>query len=67
MQEFELDSESMCESLKSLATDGNKHRAKNDRRKQRSVFRDVLHYIEVCVIAGTGCEDFSSVFAINCL
>lgn len=45
-EEFELDSESMCESLKSLATDGNKHRAKNDRRKQRSVFRDVLHYIE---------------------
>ncbi|XP_037334421.2 interferon-related developmental regulator 2 isoform X1 [Pungitius pungitius] len=45
-EEFELDSESMCECLKSLATDGNKHRAKNDRRKQRSVFRDVLNYIE---------------------
>uniref|UniRef100_A0A4W6G7J7 Interferon-related developmental regulator 2 n=1 Tax=Lates calcarifer TaxID=8187 RepID=A0A4W6G7J7_LATCA len=30
----------------SLATDGNKHRAKNDRRKQRSIFREVLHYIE---------------------
>ncbi|XP_034000880.1 interferon-related developmental regulator 2 [Trematomus bernacchii] len=46
-EEFELeDSESLCESLKGLATDGNKHRAKNDRRKQRSIFREVLHYIE---------------------
>ncbi|GAA6229690.1 interferon-related developmental regulator 2-like isoform X1 [Lates japonicus] len=46
-EEFEVeDSESLCESLKSLATDGNKHRAKNDRRKQRSIFREVLHYIE---------------------
>ncbi|XP_049920820.1 interferon-related developmental regulator 2 isoform X2 [Epinephelus moara] len=45
--EFEVeDSESLCESLKSLATDGNKHRAKNDRRKQRHIFREVLHYIE---------------------
>uniref|UniRef100_A0A3Q1EWF8 Interferon-related developmental regulator 2 n=1 Tax=Acanthochromis polyacanthus TaxID=80966 RepID=A0A3Q1EWF8_9TELE len=46
-EDFEVDdSESLCESLKSLATDGNKHRAKNDRRKQRSIFREVLHYIE---------------------
>uniref|UniRef100_A0A8D3DUC3 Interferon-related developmental regulator 2 n=1 Tax=Scophthalmus maximus TaxID=52904 RepID=A0A8D3DUC3_SCOMX len=46
-EEFEVeDSESLCECLKSLATDGNKHRAKNDRRKQRSIFREVLHYIE---------------------
>lgn len=37
----------LCENLKRLATDGNKHRAKNDRRKQRSIFREVLHYIEV--------------------
>lgn len=37
----------LCECLKGLATDGNKHRAKNDRRKQRSIFREVLHYIEV--------------------
>ncbi|TMS15760.1 Interferon-related developmental regulator 1 [Larimichthys crocea] len=44
---FEVDdSESLCQCLKSLATDGNKHRAKNDRRKQRSIFREVLHYIE---------------------
>lgn len=47
-QEFEVeDNETLCECLKSLATDGNKHRAKNDRRKQRSIFREVLHYIEV--------------------
>ncbi|XP_063321358.1 interferon-related developmental regulator 2 isoform X1 [Pelmatolapia mariae] len=46
-EEFEVeDGESLCECLKSLATDGNKHRAKNDRRKQRSIFREVLHYIE---------------------
>uniref|UniRef100_A0A1A7X8C2 Interferon-related developmental regulator 2 n=1 Tax=Iconisemion striatum TaxID=60296 RepID=A0A1A7X8C2_9TELE len=46
-EEFEVDnSQSLCECLKSLATDGNKHRAKNDRRKQRSIFREVLHYIE---------------------
>ncbi|XP_017266921.1 interferon-related developmental regulator 2 isoform X1 [Kryptolebias marmoratus] len=46
-QEFEVeDSESLCKCLKSLATDSNKHRAKNDRRKQRSIFREVLHYIE---------------------
>ncbi|XP_068997184.1 interferon-related developmental regulator 2 isoform X1 [Embiotoca jacksoni] len=46
-REFEVeDGESLCECLKSLATDGNKHRAKNDRRKQRSIFREVLHYIE---------------------
>uniref|UniRef100_A0A8C5CVE8 Interferon-related developmental regulator 2 n=1 Tax=Gadus morhua TaxID=8049 RepID=A0A8C5CVE8_GADMO len=40
------DSVGLCVSLKGLATDSNKHRAKNDRRKQRSIFREVLHYIE---------------------
>ncbi|XP_030639935.1 interferon-related developmental regulator 2 isoform X2 [Chanos chanos] len=40
------DCDSLCDSLKTLATDGNKHRAKNDRRKQRSIFREVLQYIE---------------------
>ncbi|KAJ8265211.1 hypothetical protein COCON_G00143100 [Conger conger] len=40
------DCDALCETLKGLATDGNKHRAKNDRRKQRSIFREVLHYIE---------------------
>ncbi|XP_072305482.1 interferon-related developmental regulator 2 isoform X2 [Eucyclogobius newberryi] len=44
-EEFEIE-EGLCESLKGLATDGNKHRAKNDRRKQRSIFREVLHYLE---------------------
>lgn len=48
LQQFEVeDSEGLCQCLKSLATDGNKHRAKTDRRKQRSIFREVLHYIEV--------------------
>lgn len=58
------DSESLCECLKSLATDSNKHRAKNDRRKQRSIFREVLHYIEVCFIAAKvafDTNDFTSV------
>lgn len=46
-EEFEVEnSDSLCDCLKGLATDGNKHRAKNDRRKQRSIFREVLHYIE---------------------
>lgn len=46
-REYEYeDSDGLCECLKGLATDGNKHRAKNDRRKQRSIFREVLHYIE---------------------
>ncbi|XP_071983713.1 interferon-related developmental regulator 2 isoform X2 [Engystomops pustulosus] len=40
------DTESLCVTLKQLATDSNKYRAKTDRRKQRSIFRDVLHYIE---------------------
>ncbi|XP_034732810.1 interferon-related developmental regulator 2 isoform X1 [Etheostoma cragini] len=46
-EEFEVeDNEGLSQCLKSLATDSNKHRAKNDRRKQRSIFREVLHYIE---------------------
>lgn len=47
-QEFDYDDwESLCEKLNALATDCNKHRAKNDKRKQRSVFRDVLKAVEV--------------------
>ncbi|XP_068605370.1 interferon-related developmental regulator 2 [Brachionichthys hirsutus] len=47
-QDFEVEEEeNLCRCLKSLATDSNKHRAKNDRRKQRSIFREVLHYIEI--------------------
>ncbi|XP_069822642.1 interferon-related developmental regulator 2 isoform X2 [Dendropsophus ebraccatus] len=40
------DTDTLCVTLKQLATDSNKYRAKTDRRKQRSIFRDVLHYIE---------------------
>lgn len=46
-EEFEGENMSnLCESLKHLATDGSKHRAKKDRRQQRSTFRDVLRSIE---------------------
>ena len=34
--------------LKELATDSHKFRAKKDRKTQRSVFRDIIRYIEVC-------------------
>ncbi|ROI15296.1 Interferon-related developmental regulator 1 [Anabarilius grahami] len=45
--EFDYDDwESLCVKLNALATDCNKHRAKNDKRKQRSVFRDVLKAVE---------------------
>lgn len=40
------DMESLTEMLRALATDGNKHRAKVDKRRQRSVFRDVLRAVE---------------------
>ncbi|XP_073501266.1 interferon-related developmental regulator 2 isoform X2 [Phyllobates terribilis] len=43
---YSEDTDALCVTLKQLATDSNKYRAKTDRRKQRSVFRDVLHYIE---------------------
>lgn len=47
-QEFESDQwEPLCVKLGALATDCNKHRAKTDKRKQRSVFRDVLKAVEV--------------------
>uniref|UniRef100_A0A8C2XU60 Interferon-related developmental regulator 1 n=1 Tax=Cyclopterus lumpus TaxID=8103 RepID=A0A8C2XU60_CYCLU len=45
--EFEFDAwEQLCDKLNALATDCNKHRAKTDKRKQRSVFRDVLKAVE---------------------
>ncbi|XP_051977189.1 interferon-related developmental regulator 1-like [Xyrauchen texanus] len=44
--EMEFDWEPLCEKLSALATDCNKHRAKTDKRKQRSVFRDVLKAVE---------------------
>lgn len=37
------------ESLRQLATDSHKYRAKKDRKQQRATFRDVLHYIEVLI------------------
>ncbi|KAM9325829.1 interferon-related developmental regulator 2 [Gastrophryne carolinensis] len=46
-EDFDYDDvDELCVTLKALATDSNKYRAKTDRRKQRSIFRDVLHYIE---------------------
>uniref|UniRef100_A0A673BU45 Interferon-related developmental regulator 1 n=1 Tax=Sphaeramia orbicularis TaxID=375764 RepID=A0A673BU45_9TELE len=48
MDAFEFDSwDELCDKLNALATDCNKHRAKTDKRKQRSVFRDVLKAVEV--------------------
>lgn len=43
------DIEALCGELRTLATDSNKYRAKADRRRQRSTFRAVLHFIEVRV------------------
>lgn len=43
---FYEDMESLTQMLRTLATDGNKHRAKVDKRKQRSVFRDILRAVE---------------------
>lgn len=39
----------LCEQLKDLATDSDKHKAKKDLRHQRSSFRDVMRAIEVCI------------------
>lgn len=44
---FYEDMEALTHTLRALATDGNKHRAKVEKRKQRSVFRDVLRAVEV--------------------
>lgn len=41
------DTEALCGELRTLATDSNKYRAKADRRRQRSTFRAVLHFVEV--------------------
>lgn len=43
------DMEALCGALRTLATDSNKYRAKADRRRQRSTFRAVLHFVEVRV------------------
>jgi len=44
--EWEPDGELLMK-LKELATDSHKFRAKKDRKTQRSVFRDIIRYIEV--------------------
>lgn len=45
--DFEFENwDELCDKLNALATDCNKHRAKTDKRKQRSVFRDVLKAVE---------------------
>ena len=42
-----MDFEDLVAALEALATDGSKHRARKDRAKQRSSFRDILHTVEV--------------------
>ncbi|KAM5148739.1 interferon-related developmental regulator 2 isoform 2-T2 [Mantella aurantiaca] len=60
-EDFEYeDVETLCITLKALATDSNKYRAKTDRRKQRSIFRDVLHYIE-----GGECQEETIKFGLE--
>ena len=44
--EWEPDDD-LLNKLKELATDSHKFRAKKDRKTQRSVFRDIIRYIEV--------------------
>lgn len=45
--DFEMDNlDSLCETLKQLANDSHKYRAKKDRKTQRSSFREILHFIE---------------------
>ena len=53
IENFEPRQFGVLDILKDLATDGTKHRAKKDRRQQRSSFRDILRAIEV------GCNFFS--------
>lgn len=57
LQDFQFDDwDDLCDKLNGLATDCNKHRAKTDKRKQRSVFRDVLKAVEVGGSRGPGGE-----------
>ena len=46
-KDFTGDSNGLCDLLRDLATDGNKHKAKKDLRQQRSSFRDILKTVEV--------------------
>ena len=45
--EFQGDENGLCDLLKELATDSDRHKAKKDLRQQRSSFRDVMRAIEV--------------------
>ncbi|CAH1982064.1 unnamed protein product [Acanthoscelides obtectus] len=42
-EDFAMD---ITETLKQLATDSHKYRAKKDRKQQRATFRDILQFIE---------------------
>ena len=46
-EDFVGDNNGLCDLLRDLATDGNKHKAKKDLRQQRSSFRDILKTVEV--------------------
>ncbi|XP_059878534.1 interferon-related developmental regulator 2 isoform X5 [Delphinus delphis] len=56
------DMEALCSTLRTLATDSNKYRAKADRRRQRSTFRAVLHSVE-----GGECEEETVRFGLEVL
>ncbi|KAM6159840.1 interferon-related developmental regulator 2 [Erethizon dorsatum] len=56
------DMEALCGALRTLATDSNKYRAKADRRRQRSTFRAVLHFVE-----GGECEEETIRFGLEML
>ncbi|KAB0365124.1 hypothetical protein FD754_009280 [Muntiacus muntjak] len=56
------DTEALCGELRTLATDSNKYRAKADRRRQRSTFRAVLHFVE-----GGECEEETIRFGLEVL
>jgi hypothetical protein len=46
-EDFDMDNvDELLVTLRALATDGNKYRAKKDRRQQRSSFRDIIRTIE---------------------
>lgn len=40
----------VADTLKQLATDSHKYRAKKDRKQQRATFRDILQFIEVVLL-----------------
>ena len=58
------DTEFLRAQLKVLATESNKYRAKTDRRKQRSIFRDILRFIEVLeAVSALPCQGLGCVAA----